>query len=396
MSKERCYDVVIVGAGASGLMCGIHAGLRGKSVLILEKGAKPGLKILISGGGRCNFTNQWADPRQQYLSQNSHFCIAAMRRYLPSDFIDLVESEGIAYHEKKLGQLFCDGSARQIVTLLMKQCEQAGVVVAMRSEVTQIQPCEDGEFVVATATESFKSHKVVVASGGLSIPKIASDLAFRTANSLGLEVVAPRAALVPLVWNTRDKNFYQDLSGISIDSSVSCGDQTFRENILFTHRGLSGPAILQISSYWQPGESVFIDLLPDLDVADWLEQMRSENPQQRLATLLKSRFPNRFIRKISEDWFEDMKLGTYTPKMLQQIATKLQRWEFCPGGSEGYRTAEVTIGGIDTQELSSKTFEVKKVPGLYVIGEAVDVTGWLGGYNFQWAWASGYSCAQFL
>lgn len=395
VSHDRDYDVIIVGAGASGLMCAIHTGLKGKRVLVLEKGAKPGLKILVSGGGRCNFTNLWADPRQQYLSQNPHFCIAAMRRYEPSAFIDLVEAEGIAWHEKKSGQLFCDDSARQIVKLLMAHCERAGVRVALRSQVNQIIPNGD-RFVVKTATDDFSADKVVIASGGLSMPKIASDLAFRTANSLGLDVVAPRAALVPLVWNSTDKKFFQDLSGISMDASVSCNGQSFRENILFTHRGLSGPAILQISSYWQPGDSVSIDLLPGVDAVQWFEQVRSDNPQQRLVSLLKSKFPNRFVQKVVGSWFEDASLGGCSNGALNQIAQSLQRWQFNPAGSEGYRTAEVTLGGINTSELSSKTFELKKVPGLYVIGEAVDVTGWLGGYNFQWAWASGYSCAQFL
>lgn len=396
MPSEYIYDVIIVGAGASGLMCGIHAGNKDKKIVVLEKAAKPGLKILISGGGRCNFTNLWADPRLHYLSENPHFGISAMSRYLPADFIEFVESEKVEYHEKKLGQLFCDDSAKQIVRILLKQCDLANVQLSLRSEVKAITPQDDGSFIVKTQENELHGRKVVVASGGLSIPKIATDLAFRTAQELNLKVVPPRAALVPLVWNSRDRDLFANLSGIALAASVSCGDARFEENILFTHRGLSGPAMLQISSYWQPGESIYVDVLPSFDAEEWLLTAREKNPQQRLTTLLKTRLPNRFVDRISGLWFEDVKVGTYSAPGLQSVAGKLKQWEFRPGGTEGYRTAEVTLGGVDTAELSSKTFEVKKCPGLYVIGEAVDVTGWLGGYNFQWAWASAYCCAQYL
>jgi len=396
MQDSPLRDLIIVGAGASGMMCGIHAGSRDRSVLILEKGRKAGLKILISGGGRCNFTNVWADPRQHYLSENRHFCISAMRRYQPAAFIALVESAGIAYHEKKLGQLFCDESAKQVVQILLEQCRLANVEVRLRSEVTQIVPRDDGTFAVTTDSEKYFARKVVIASGGLSIPKIASDLAFRTANALSIKVVTPRAALVPLLWNTRDKPHFKDLSGVSLDASVSCNGAQFRENILFTHRGLSGPGILQISSYWRTGVGINIDLLPDDDAEQWLIEARERNPQKQLSSVLKFRFPNRFIDAISGHWFEDKKVGSLSGQQLREVAHKFSQWEVQPSGTEGYRSAEVTLGGIDTSELSSKTFELKKIPGLYAIGEAVDVTGWLGGYNFQWAWASAYSCAQHL
>jgi len=389
-------DLIIVGAGASGMMCGIHAGADDRSVLILEKGRKAGLKILISGGGRCNFTNVWADPRQHYLSDNQHFCISAMRRYEPAAFIELVESAGIAYHEKKLGQLFCNDSARQIVSLLLEHCRSANVDIKLRSEVTGISPLDGGGFAVVTADETYTGRKVVIASGGLSIPKIASDLAFRTANALAIKVIPPRAALVPLLWNAQDKIHFSALSGIALDARVSCDGTDFRESILFTHRGLSGPGVLQISSYWRTGMTISIDLLPDENAEQWFADARERNPQKRLVSLLKSRFPNRFIDLVAEIWFEDNKLGSLSAQQLRDVARLFSAWQFQPNGTEGYRTAEVTLGGIDTDELSSKTFELKKVPGLYAIGEAIDVTGWLGGYNFQWAWASAYSCAQHL
>lgn len=396
MDHRQIHDVLIVGAGASGLMCAITAGDRGLRVLVLEKGAKAGLKILVSGGGRCNFTNVFADPRKQFLSQNPHFCISAMSRFQPADFVEMVEASGIGYHEKKLGQLFCDHSAKDIVAMLLAQCRAAGVEVRLRQEVTAVTPADDGTFRVATARQTYAAAKVVIASGGLSLPKIATDLAFRTANRLGLNVVSPRAALVPLTWNSSDREKYQMLSGISLDAVASCNGASFRESILFTHRGLSGPAILQISSFWREGEAVTIDLLPDMDAADWLDREREARPQQRIVSLLKTRLPKRFVDTIADDWFQDMKIGSCSPRQVAELAARLDAWEFKPGGSEGYRTAEVTLGGIDTNEVSSKTFEVKKVPGLYAIGEALDVTGWLGGYNFQWAWASGWCCAQHL
>jgi predicted Rossmann fold flavoprotein len=396
MADRQSPDVIIIGAGASGLMCAIHAGYRGLRVLVLEKGPKAGLKILVSGGGRCNFTNIFADPRKQFLSRNPRFCISAMSRYAPADFIAMVEAHGIAYHEKTLGQLFCDETSRDIVAMLLEQCNAAGVDVRLHQEVSAVTPNEAGGFEVVTGDRTYTAGKVVIASGGLSLPKIASDLAFRTANRLGLEVVPPRAALVPLTWNSDDKPVYESLSGVSLDAEASCGDASFRESILFTHRGMSGPAMLQISSFWREGESVHIDLLPDCDAAAWLVSEQEKNPQQRIASLLKKRLPNRLVETLAGGWFPDTKTGSVSPGEIADVGARLNQWVFRPGGSEGYRTAEVTLGGIDTKEVSSKTFEVGKHPGLYAIGEALDVTGWLGGYNFQWAWASGWCCAQHL
>jgi predicted flavoprotein YhiN len=358
-SMVDAVDVLVIGGGASGLMCASQAALRGLSVLLLEKGPKIGLKILVSGGGRCNFTNLFADPEEQYLSDNPHFAISAMRRFQPWDFIGMVEDRGIEYHEKKLGQLFCDHSAKDIAGMLLEDCQTAGVDVRVNHEVVAVNAFDEqekngGGYRVSTAQAHFTARKVVLASGGLSLPKIASDLAYRVANELHIPVIAPRPALVPLTWNSVDKLRYADLSGISVDAQVCCGDGSFRENILFTHRGLSGPAILQRN------------------------------------------LPNRLIETMTDVWFEDTKIGTASPTQLTELAGKINNWHFKPGGSEGYRTAEVTLGGIDTREVSSKTFELSKVPGMYAIGEALDVTGWLGGYNFQWAWASGWCCGQHL
>tara|TARA_B100000767_G_scaffold275481_1_gene312653 strand:+ start:6883 stop:8082 length:1200 start_codon:yes stop_codon:yes gene_type:complete len=393
---QSLHDVLIVGGGASGLMCAIHAGYNGHKVLVLEKGPKVGLKILVSGGGRCNFTNQSVNPDQHFLSDNPHFCISALKRYPPERFIEMVENHGIDYHEKKLGQLFCDHSAKDIVAMLLSEAEWAGVEIRTGMEVLSIKKNQDDTFSVSTAGQTYQAGKVVLASGGLSMPKIASDLAFRAANDFGLEIVAPRAALVPLTWNSGDKESFADLSGISLDAEVSCEAANFRENILFTHRGLSGPSILQISSFWREGGVVFINLLPDLDAESWLIKERASSPKVHLSALLKKHFPNRLVDYLSKHWFSDQKIGSLTHAEVGDIAKRLNSWPFKPGGSEGYRTAEVTLGGISTNEVSSKTFAVRKVPGLYAIGEALDVAGWLGGYNFQWAWASAYSCAMHL
>ena len=398
------YDVVVVGAGASGLMCAIHAGRRGLKVLVLEKGPKPGLKILVSGGGRCNFTNMWADPTDHYLSANAHFCISAMRRYSPWDFIDMVNAHGIAFHEKKLGQLFCDHSAQDIVDMLLAEAADAGVTVRLKHEVSRIQPINGGDQLsVSTGKRgqagqirALKVPSVVLASGGLSLPKIASDLAFRTAESLQMPVVPPSPALVPLTWNNSDRALLAELSGVAIDCEVTSRGQTFRENLLFTHRGLSGPAILQASSYWAEGESLSINLLPDLQLPVWFQEQQRQRPRAQLSTVLKTVLPNRLVDALAGQWFDDLSLADLSTDQRLQLAAQLGQWAFKPGGTEGYRTAEVTLGGISTDEFSSKTFEAKRYPRLFAIGEALDVTGWLGGYNFQWAWASGYCCAQHL
>lgn len=391
-------DVIVIGAGASGLMFAIQAGQRGHKVLVLEKGRKIGLKILVSGGGRCNFTNTGADPRQQYLSDNQHFCISAMRRYTPSDFIAMVDAHAIDWHEKKLGQLFCDDSAKQIVQMLQDECDAAGVTIQRNAQITRISQTETGDYRLESADDTWLAPRVVIACGGLSIPKIASDLAFRTANAFDINVVPPRAALVPFTWNTRDKKQFVELSGMSAPARVTVNGTTFDESILFTHRGLSGPAILQASSYWREGDTVSIDLLPGIDAYEWLKDSRDSQPQQQLSTLLKTRLPNRLVAAIEGDppegWFVDARIADCSNRTFETLAERLNAWQFVPGGTEGYRTAEVTLGGIDCDELSSKTFEFKKFSGLYAIGEAIDVTGWLGGYNFQWAWASAWCCAN--
>jgi len=394
--RKHRYDAIIVGGGASGLMCALNAGYRGLDVLVLEKAPKVGLKILVSGGGRCNFTNLFADPREHYLSQNAHFCISAMKRFEPTDFVSMVENAGIDYHEKTIGQLFCDDSAKDIVAMLLQQCEYAGVNIEVNAEVVRVTPLHDQTFRVETPHVIHLAAKVVLASGGLSLPKIASDLAFRTANQLDIEVVPPRAALVPLTWNSGDKAVYAALSGIALDVIAACDGVSFRENMLFTHRGLSGPAILQISSYWREGEAVEINLLPELHAGDWLMQERARKPQQRITTLLKGMLPNRLVDILAGEWFDDVKIGSLSPQEVESVGARFNGWVFKPSGSEGYRTAEVTLGGISTDEVSSKTFALQRVPGMYAIGEALDVTGWLGGYNFQWAWASGWCCAQHL
>ena len=393
---SRNPDVIIIGGGASGLMCALSAGYRGLAVQVLEMGPKVGLKILVSGGGRCNFTNLRVDPKCHFLSDNAHFCISALKRFTPEDFIALVERAGIAYHEKTLGQLFCDHSAKEIVAMLLGHCEAAGVQIALRQKVTGIFPQEAGGFQVETEKGAFQAPQVVLASGGLSMPKIASDLAFRFTRQQGMAQVAPRAALVPLTWRAEDRARFDALSGISVDAMVSAGDAHFRENLLFTHRGLSGPAVLQASSYWREGEAVKINLLPDHEALAWLRDGQQRFPRQQLSTLLKSALPARLVEVLVMADFSDAQLANVSGETLGRLAERLGAWCVYPNGTEGYRTAEVTLGGLATSEVSSKTFELKRLPGLYAIGEALDVTGWLGGYNFQWAWASGWCCAQHL
>ena len=381
MNRQR-FDVVVAGAGAAGLMCAIRAGQRGRRVVVLEHADKVGKKILISGGGRCNFTNRDSRP-EAFLSANPHFAKSALARYTQHDFIALVEKHGIAWHEKTLGQLFCDGSARQIVAMLLDEAAAVGVDVRVAHRISAIEKV-DG-FTVKTDHGDFTSQSVVLATGGLSIPKMgATGFAHDTARRFGLKMTETRPALVPLLATV------PDLSGVSLDVVASLGRTKFREAMLFTHRGLSGPAILQISSYWRAGQEIAVDLLPDLDAAAFLKERKRARPKAELRTILGEVMPQRLAQVLADEGV----IGERRDKDLETLATALKAWRVTPTGTEGYAKAEVTLGGVDTAGLSSKTMEAKKVPGLYIIGEAVDVTGWLGGYNFQWAWSSGWVAGE--
>jgi hypothetical protein len=381
------YDAIVLGAGAAGLFCAATAGQRGRRVLLLDHNQEPGRKILISGGGRCNFTNLHTAP-DRYLSANPHFAKSALSRYTPQDFLELVESHGIAWHEKTLGQLFCDGSARQIVALLLAECGQGGVDLRLGTAAGEVEH-RDGRFHVAGAS----APALVVATGGPSIPKLgATGYAYDLARRFGLKVVEPRPALVPLTLGGEDVLF-RELSGVAAEVVARCGKAAFREAALFTHRGLSGPAILQVSSYWKRGEAVEIDFLPDR-AASWLVEAKRTAPRARLSKLLGEALPARLAAALGERLGLDGEIGQLGDKALNAAAQRLGHWGFVPNGSEGFAKAEVTAGGISTAELSSQTMEARKVPGLYAIGEAVDVTGWLGGYNFQWAWASARAAGQ--
>lgn len=381
------FDAIILGAGAAGLFCAATAGQRGKRVLLLDHNAEVGRKILISGGGRCNFTNLHTAP-DRYLSANPHFAKSALARYTPADFLKLVQSYGIAWHEKTLGQLFCDGSAKQIVALLLEECERGGVTLRLGNETGAVEH-RDGQFHVAGAS----APALVIATGGPSIPKLgATQFAYELARQFGLKVVQPRPALVPLTLSGDDALF-TELSGVATEVVARCGKATFREAALFTHRGLSGPAILQVSSYWQRGEDVRIDYLPD-QPQGWLLEAKRTQPRSALCRVLP--LPERLATTLAERLGVAGELGNQSDKVLRAAEATLHDWHFHPTGSEGFAKAEVTAGGISTAELSSQTMEARKVPGLYAIGEAVDVTGWLGGYNFQWAWASGFAAGQAL
>lgn len=393
------FDAIILGGGAAGLLCAAVAGQRGRRVLVLEKGERVGAKILISGGGRCNFTNLDAGPAN-YLSANPHFCKSALSRYRPADFIALVERHGIAWHEKTLGQLFCDGSARQIVDMLLAECAAGPgeVIIRCGMDVDTVSHA-DGHFTVAASGEQFSAPSLVIATGGPSIPKMgASDFAYRLARQFGIKVVEPRPALVPLTLGGEEVLF-RDLSGVAAPvearAGVGAGKAAFREAALFTHRGLSGPAILQISSYWKSGEALAIDLLP-MREAGWLLDAKRANPRATLRSALREALPQRLADVLAEQLKLTGDLGNLPDKALRLAGERLADWRFHPNGSEGFAKAEVTAGGISTAELSSQTMEARKLSGLYAIGEAVDMTGWLGGYNFQWAWASGYAAAQAL
>jgi len=382
-------DVLIIGAGAAGLMCAIAAGQRGRRVLVVDHANKVGKKILMSGGGRCNFTNMGTTPAN-YLSANPHFAKSALARYTPWDFIALVEKHRIAYHEKELGQLFCDDSSKQIVRMLLDECAAAGVTVEASCGVQRVRRTPEG-FSVHTARGEVHAESLVVASGGLSIPSMgASGFGYELARQFGHQVLPVRAGLVPLTLSGKHQEHYQDLAGVALPVVESrVGRQSFRAGLLFTHRGISGPAILQISSYWQPGDDLRIDLLPDSDVGAHLVEQRAARPLAELKTVLGEMLPKRLAQRLCEQWFENRPMRQYRDAELVQIGAQLNAWPITASGTEGYRTAEVTLGGVDTDGISSSTMQSKLVPGLYFIGEVVDVTGWLGGYNFQWAWASG-------
>ncbi|EPQ4127913.1 NAD(P)/FAD-dependent oxidoreductase [Proteus mirabilis] len=391
------FDTVIIGAGAAGLFCASLAGQAELSVLVLDNGKKAGRKILMSGGGRCNFTNMYIEP-SAYLSDNPHFCKSALARYTQWDFIELVQKHHIAYHEKTLGQLFCDDSAQQIVDLLLAECHEGKVSIRLRSEVTQIEKTAEG-FTLLVGGKTITASSVVIASGGLSMPGLgATPFGYKIAQQFGLNVLPTRAGLVPFTLHKPQLEQLSPLSGVAIPAIVTAENGTqFKENILFTHRGLSGPAILQISSYWHPGENVSINLLPDTDLEGYLQEKRQAQPNQLLKNTLSRLLPKRFIEiMIENNQLPDTSLAQLSNERITQITTLLQAWLVLPNGTEGYRTAEVTLGGVDTRNLSSKTMEATKITGLYFIGEVVDVTGWLGGYNFQWAWSSAYACAQAL
>ncbi|MCZ4128488.1 NAD(P)/FAD-dependent oxidoreductase [Stutzerimonas balearica] len=387
-------EVIIIGAGAAGLMCAATAAARGRQVLLLDHANKAGKKILMSGGGRCNFTNLYTEPAN-FLSGNPHFCKSALARYTQWDFIELVARHGVPYHEKKLGQLFCDHKSSDILAMLLAECTETGVELRLDTSVQAIERVEGG-YRLQTSAGAAHCQSLVIATGGLSIPTLgATGFGYQVARQFGHTVLPTRAGLVPFtVTDPALKVLCSELSGTSVDCVVSCNGQSFRENLLFTHRGLSGPAMLQISSYWQPGDELVIDLLPGLDALAWLQEQALARPNIELKTLLADVFTRKLAVLLCDSWFASRALKQYAPAELREVAERLGSWRLVPAGTEGYRTAEVTLGGVDTREVSSKTMESQKSPGLYFIGEVLDVTGQLGGFNFQWAWASGHAAGE--
>ncbi|MFQ6181781.1 NAD(P)/FAD-dependent oxidoreductase [Sinorhizobium meliloti] len=390
----QMQDVVIIGAGAAGMMCAIEAGKRGRRVLVIDHARAPGEKIRISGGGRCNFTNIHASPRN-FLSGNPHFCKSALARYRPQDFVALVERHGIDWHEKTLGQLFCDHSAKDIIRMLMAEMKAAGVQLRLETSIGEVERTASG-FRVTTSAGAVDAASLVVASGGKSIPKMgATGLAYRIAEQFGLPVVETRPALVPLTLDQAQLTKLGVLAGVAADAEARFGKAAFREAVLITHRGLSGPAILQISSYWREGEEIVLRLMPDIDIASILKGMRRTNGRQAVQTALADILPRRLAQFFSDEAkLTGRMLADLSDKAIDALSSSIQAWAVKPAGSEGYRTAEVTLGGVDTRALDSRTMQANEIPGLYFVGECVDVTGWLGGYNFQWAWASGFVAGQ--
>ncbi|MBL4853549.1 MAG: NAD(P)/FAD-dependent oxidoreductase [Robiginitomaculum sp.] len=388
------FDVIIIGAGAAGMMCGARAGAQGKSVLLIDTAVSAGEKIRISGGGRCNFTNIHCGPNN-FISKNPHFCKSALAGFSPRDFIALVDKYKIKWHEKEKGQLFCDESANQIIGMLRSECKKSGNHFRFETQVLDIRKSDTG-FVVTTSKASWNCTSLVIASGGPSIPKMgASGYGYKAAKQFGLDVIEPIPALVPLSFTDGFKTALKELSGTSLEVQVRHAKTVFEDALLFTHRGLSGPAILQISTYWRAGDDIYINLTPGVDILAQLKQARTENPKQSPAVFLSRFLPKSLAGYLTKD-ISHTRLADMGDKVLQALADSINNWRLKPAGSEGFRTAEVTLGGVDTKELSSKTFEARKVPGLYFIGEVVDVTGHLGGHNFQWAWASGFACGNAL
>jgi len=391
------FDVVVLGAGAAGMMAAIEAGKRGRSVLVIDHAKAPGEKIRISGGGRCNFTNVNATAkagRDRFLSQNPRFALSALARYTPEDFTALVKRYGIAFHEKTLGQLFCDGSSSQIVNLLTAEMGKARVTLELGTSIEAVEKTDAG-FAITLSSGPVTATSLIVATGGKSIPKMgATPKGYHLANQFGLRVTETRPALVPLTYEPGIMERLGPLSGVSADVVASANGKSFAEALLFTHRGLSGPAILQVSSYWREGDAISLDLLPDLDLGATLRQARQSTPKLHLQTILSELLPKRLAQMLADETGLGGMIGDYSDKKIAQAVETLKRWTTKPTGSEGYRTAEVTLGGVDTRDLEAATLEARNVPGLYFVGEVVDVTGWLGGYNFQWAWASGWAAGQ--
>ncbi|KJY69792.1 NAD(P)/FAD-dependent oxidoreductase [Vibrio nigripulchritudo] len=393
MSSE--FDVIVIGAGAAGLMCAAEAGKRGRRVLVVDHAKKPGRKILISGGGRCNFTN-YDVTANNFLCQNPHFVKSALSQYTNWDFISLVSKYGVDFEERDHGQLFCLDSAKDIVDVLLKECDQPNITQRYRADIHNIQKTDSG-FSLHIDTDEMTCESLVVATGGLSMPKLgATPFGYQIAEQFGLDVISTTAGLVPFTLHKEDKEAFEPLSGVAVPSEITAEDGTmFKEALLFTHRGLSGPAVLQISSFWQAGQKVTINLVPEADVLELLTVSREKHPNQRLKNTLSKVLPKRLVETlIDRKELVDKPLKQFNDKELQAIETHLENWQILPNGTEGYRTAEVTLGGVNTDHLSSKTMECKNIQGLYFIGEVVDVTGWLGGYNFQWAWSSGFVAGQ--
>lgn len=387
------YDVAIIGAGAAGMMAAFTAGRRGRSVVVLDHAKAPGEKIRISGGGRCNFTNIHAGPKN-YISENPHFAKSALARYTPTDFIAMVDRHKIAWHEKTLGQLFCDDSAKDIIRMLLEEMRAVHVNLKLSCEISEVEKGPDG-FRLSTSEGPIRAASLVMASGGKSIPKMgATGFAYRIAEQFGLPVAETRPALVPLTLEPNLLGELSELSGVAVDADVACGKTRFHEALLFTHRGLSGPSILQISSYWREGDEIVLSLQPETDFVELLKVAKRENGRQQVQTVLAQHLPKRLAQYLAETAKLERPLADLPDKALSSLAERIRRWPIKPAGSEGYRTAEVTLGGVDTDALDSRSMQAKTVPGLYFIGECVDVTGWLGGYNFQWAWASGHAAGE--